>query len=82
MDAIYRYKQYMYDDDYTVHTMRVEVLGETEKSYKIRFKEFHTNGARPGTVIWARKRNILFTDGTPAAQTGSGIKNIRLPYKD
>jgi hypothetical protein len=38
--------------------VNVDIIGETSKSYKVRYKEFHTNGQKPGYITWVSKTSI------------------------
>jgi len=59
MEAEYHYRTYNHaTGGFYPHVIRVEVLGESAKSYRIKYLEFHANGSRPGTVTWVRKNKI------------------------
>lgn len=59
--------------------MRVEILGETPKGYKIKYLgKSANNGRGPGYITSVRKRSIVL-DGQPNAPD---IEDVRLPYKD
>lgn len=84
--AIYNYRLTDYQGGYTAHSLRVEIIGESEKSYRVRYLEPGSYGAYVNTVKWVRKRNI-----SNISDTGSAAGNvrrtphpeeIRLPYKD
>lgn len=55
--AIYRMRVFDYDAGYTSFYVRVEVIGESNKSYRIRFMQ-QSNGERVGTTKWVRKYNV------------------------
>ena len=59
-------------------SLRVEILAETDKSFKVRYMEFHASGAKPDTVTWVARRKVKVDSpafiGRPAP--------ARLPYKD
>lgn len=59
--------------------MRVEIIAETPKSYKIRYKEPHANGAAVGTETWVQRKHVKTDDGNTHAPID---KDVRLPYKD
>lgn len=48
---------------YTKHRLHVEVLGETAKSYLVKYLSFHHNGTAPGYKTWVRKRKVLIHYG-------------------
>lgn len=78
--ATYHYRTYDYQGGYNPHTMRVEVIGESAKSYHIKYLEFHANGSRPGTLTWVRKDKVKIDQAAevrPAAPV-----EVRLPYKE
>ena len=72
--------------EYVGYTMRVEVLGETPKMYKVKYLEFHANGAPPGTITNVQKRNVMLegglTKGTTHEPRQYDPELIRKPYKD
>lgn len=72
--AVYHYKTYDFQGGFRAWQMRVEIVGETAKSYKVRYLEPHANGTRPGAIAWVRKTNI-----TPKVRPAV---NDWLPYKD
>ena len=78
--ATYHYRTYNYQGGYIPHTMRVEIIGESAKSYHVKYLEFHANGSRPGTLSWVRKDKLKIDQAAevrPAAQV-----EVRLPYKE
>lgn len=78
--ATYYYRTYDYQGGYKPHTMGVEVVGESPKSYQIKYLEFHANGSRPGTLTWVRKNKVKL-DQVAEVRTAAHV-DIRLPYKD
>lgn len=71
---------YFYSHGYPTlkgYSLRVEVIGETAKSYRVRYLGFHANGAPPGTVTWVALRKVKI-DGEAFKPTF----DIRKPYKD
>ena len=44
------------DNTYTRHFMRVEIIGETVKSYHVRYLSYHHNGTAPGYTTWVQRR--------------------------
>lgn len=73
----YRYQTYNpVTRTFVAHTMPVEILKETERSYFVRFMSVHAYGYKPGDTAWVRKRNVYL----PA--TNVPAENIRYPYKD
>lgn len=83
----YRYKHYnVFTREFTAHTLRVEIIGESEKRYQVRYMGFHANGQRPNYTTWVGKNKVT-VDGEPAQQThgqthAPDIESVRLPYKD
>lgn len=63
---------------YDSHKMRVEVIGETNASYRVRYLERHANGAPIGTVATVRKKNVKLD---PKPKTVDP-ELIRKPYVD
>ena len=61
---------------YDTHYMRVEVLGETPKCYRVKYLDCHANGARPGTVTLVRKQNVF---GLPK-ENNRDLDDIKKPY--
>ncbi len=77
----YYYRRYDFNGGYTRLSLRVEILAETERCYRIKYLEFHADGSRPGTIIRARKKNVRPDEGWIVRKSPSP-ENIRLPYKD
>lgn len=79
MNAMYLFKVPDFQGGYFGHAVRVEVIGETNKSYRIKFLEFGPNGHRPGDVTCVSKKSVRFDNPVFAAK-----ENItyRLPYAD
>lgn len=61
------------------HTTSVEVVGETEKSYKVKLLNFGPYSTRPGSVIYVRKKSVRLE--TAPFTLKNPLCN-RLPYKD
>ena len=71
MKATYHFKVTDFQGGYIDLTARVEVIGETEKSYLVRFIECGPNGHRPGDTSYVRKKAVRI-DGvtfTPQKKT-------------
>ena len=80
MKGVYLHKRTDFQGGYIVDLIRVEVIGETPKSYKVRSLEFSGNGWRPGYETFVLKKNVRLGDEPrPAA---SHAYRTRLPYKD
>lgn len=78
------------DKVYTPHTLRVDIIGETEKMYEVKYLEFHANGAPPGYTTRVRKYKVKVA-GEPVVNKGTAngrewlapdSEDIRKPYKD
>lgn len=80
--ATYRYKLSDYRGGYTSHSVKVEIIGESEKSYRVRYLEPGTFGQYAGTVKWVRKRSVVIADAGVTVRTPAHPAEIRLPYKD
>lgn len=76
--ATYRYKTTDFQGGYIPFESRVEVIGESDKSYLIRFLEFSARGHRPGDTARVGKKSVTLNKTTPAAR----FQEYRLPYKD
>lgn len=77
---LYRHAVGQYPDfEYVGYSMRVEVLGET---YKIKYLEFHANGAPPGTITNVRKRSVTLDEAPKPEPRQYDPELIRKPYKD
>ena len=59
MKATYHFSQSLFGKGYQRYAINVEVLGETDKSYKIRLLQ-PTCNRRCGDVIWVRREHITF----------------------
>lgn len=64
------------------YSLRVEVIDQTAKSYKIKYLEFHANGARPGTTAWVQKRKVKLDGEAVKPERQYDPELIRKPYKD
>lgn len=80
--ATYHYKLSDYRGGYTSHSVKVEIIGESEKSYRVRYLEPGTFGQYAGTVKWVRKRSVVIADAEVTVRTPAHPAEIRLPYKD
>lgn len=76
---------------YVPYNMRVEIIGETTKMYKIKYLDYHHNGAPPGHTTKVLKKNIRregWKEALPGRTLSNGAKyipdseDIRKPYKD
>lgn len=65
--------------EYVGHTLRVEVLAELPKTYKVKYLGFHAKGAPPGTITNVRKRSVTLDVVAPPEPKQY---EIRKPYKD
>lgn len=65
---------------FTKHNLRVEVVDETDKSYKVKFLAFHEDGRAPGTIARAKKEKVTLDETAP--REVSPDREIKLPYKD
>ena len=78
MNAVYHFKVTDFQGGYISLTARVEVIGETAKSYRIKFLEFGPNGHRPGDITLVRKKAVRL----PAFVTTPDNIKYNLPYAD
>lgn len=78
---------------FTHHSLRVEIVEELAKQYRIKFLAYHEDGRGPGTIARASKDSVTLDadKGDIVAQTtvqpfydseGKPIREIKLPYKD
>ena len=51
------------DNSRTNYSLRVEIIGETVKSYRVRYLSYHQNGNGPGYVTWVRRRKVKLCYG-------------------
>lgn len=87
----YTYKQFTgqvldtrhnrYKPTFAICTMRVEVVDETQRKYRVKYNGFHANGARPGTLAWVGKEKVKLDAEEPPTPTAPRGE-VRLPYKD
>lgn len=75
MKAVYRYKTTDFQGGYIVHETPVEIIGETDKSYKVRFLSYSARGHRPNDVTFVGKKAVRLPYTT-------NITNYRSPYAD
>ena len=80
--ATYHYRLSNYQGGYTSHSIKVEIIGESEKSYQVRYLEPGTFGQYAGTVKWVRKRSVVIADVMVTVRPPAYPVEIRLPYKD
>lgn len=71
--GMYIMRLFSYPDRFTTHRVRVEVIGESAKSYHVRLLERGPTGQQVGTTYWPRKHNVVNINAAT---------EIRLPYKD
>jgi hypothetical protein len=60
--ATYHYRIPDYRGGYTAHKARVEVIGDSGKSYHIRYIEPGAFGQPAGSKKWVRKRNVIIDE--------------------
>lgn len=70
-------KLFNYSARFTTYAVKVEIIGESAKSYHVRLLERGPLGQQIGTTYWPRKRNVV-----NITEVGNGVPDIRLPYKD
>lgn len=81
--ATYHYTLSDFRGGYTAHSVKVEIIGESQKSYQIRYLEPGTFGQYVDTVKWVRKRNVKNITGAAVnIRTARHPEETRLPYKD
>lgn len=71
--ATYHYRLRDYRGRYTRHAVKVEIIGERDRSYQVRYLEPGSYRDYAGTVKWVRKNNVRIT-AMPV--------ETWLPYKD
>lgn len=77
--GVYTFRVTDFQGGYITHTTSVEIIGETDKSYKVRFLGFGINGTRPGYETYVRKKAVTVSSAAPVPPKLTGY---RLPYKD
>lgn len=83
--ATYHYRLSDYRGGYTSHRIKVEIIGESDKSYLVKYLEPGTFGQHVGTTKWVRKRNItdvVEPETAAKVRVGFAPEDMRLPYKD
>lgn len=80
----YIMKLFNYTDQYVTHNLRVEIIGESDKSYHVRLLERGPLGQQIGTTYWPRKRNVInITEVGERPEVEVRVfPDVRLPYKD
>lgn len=69
MKGVYTYRVADFQGGYLTLTTDVEIIGETEKSYRIKFLGFGANGTPPGYVTYVRKHFVRVVGCTPFYST-------------
>lgn len=64
---------------YETLRLRVEIIGETEKRYQIKYLGFHANRKPVGTVTWVQKKSVTLDKPSEPPKVQ---REVRLPYKD
>lgn len=62
--ARYRFRQYLFGKGYQSYEINVEVLDESDRSFKIKLLQ-PTCTRRCGDVIWVRKNNVVIPREKP-----------------
>lgn len=75
-------KLFNYTDQYATHKVRVEIIGESAKSYHVKLLERGPLGQQIGTTYWPRKRNVTNITEVGDQPVLQAVPDIRLPYKD
>jgi len=63
---------------YEPHAAEVEILGESPKSYLVRFLKRHPDDTTTMSTRWVRKRKVELHGNSDTPEK----EDIRLPYKD
>jgi len=74
----YIMKMFNYTDQFVTHRVRVEIIGESSKSYFVRLLERGPAGQPIGTTYRPRKHNVI----NIADARQRFVPDLRLPYKD
>ena len=64
MRATYNYKRYGYERGIKTYAVPVEVLGETNSSYKVKLLMSNIRGRHHGDIIWVRKTSVTMPKQT------------------
>ena len=66
MNATYLYQHYNYNTQkIKVIQVPVEIVSETDKSYRVKLKAPNVNGHRWGDLIWVQKKSISLPKTEP-----------------
>ena len=57
--ATYRCSIYMYEQGIRTLNVPVEVVAQTDKSYRIKLLAAAQNGTKPGDMLWVRKNSVI-----------------------
>lgn len=56
--AVYHFRAYDFQGGYTPYSTNVEIIDESDKSYKVKFLQCGPNKQLPGTITWVRKQHV------------------------
>jgi hypothetical protein len=70
--AIYRYRSIDYKGVLIPHATKVEIIGESDKSYLVRYLEPGARKQPVGSLKWVRKRNIIESAGSEVRTASCG----------
>lgn len=56
--GVYHYKEYDFSGGYVPHSTNVEIVDESEKSYKVKFLQCGPRKQVPGTITWVSKKFV------------------------
>lgn len=56
--AVYHFRAYDFNGGYIPHATNVEIVGESDKSYKVKFLQCGPNNRPPGTTTWVKKQHV------------------------
>lgn len=82
-EATYLFETTNYDGTFTRWQARVDVLGETDKSYFVRLRE-PVRGNAPGAVIRVMKRKVRFPKAPvdPTQYWFNNFESRELPFQN
>jgi hypothetical protein len=55
----YMMKVFDFTDQYKTFPVKVEIINEIPKNYRVKLLERGPNGQHIGTMYWPRKRNVV-----------------------
>lgn len=70
------------DKVYEPYSVKVEILDEYEKQYRVKLLGYHKDGRAPGSVMLVYKKRVVFPKRVDLPKPGPRPDHYKDPYND